>query len=128
MRKFRRGKKIRDFPVNEIDLTDPRVIKTTTRTRGTTGRASRGRDEAGDHGRGNTVLYFEAVKRENPRSALWVSRRDCVGFERFLERISAESAKRYRRFTCQRSSRGVATRATGASSGGMIGEDLHRYV
>jgi hypothetical protein len=51
-----------------------------------------------------------------------------VGFERFLERIFAESAKRYGRFTCQRSSRGVATTATGASGGGVIGEDLHRYV
>jgi hypothetical protein len=76
----------------------------------------------------NTVLYFEALKAKNPGSTLWVSRGDCAGSERFLERISAESAKRYRRLTCQHSSRGVATTATGASGGGVIGEDLHRYV
>ena len=67
---------------------------------------------------------FRSAKKENPRGALGVSRGDYVGCERFLERISAESAERYRRFTCKRSSRGAATRATGAS-GGVIG-DLHR--
>jgi hypothetical protein len=50
-----------------------------------------------------------------------------VGFKRFLERIFAESAKHFRRFTCQRSSRGLATKTTGVS-GGVIGEDLHRYL
>jgi hypothetical protein len=39
-----------------------------------------------------------------------------------------ESAKRYKRSTFQRSSRGVATRATGMFDGGVAGENLHCYL
>jgi hypothetical protein len=51
-----------------------------------------------------------------------------VGFERFLKRIFAKSAKYYRRFTCQRNRRGLATRATGINEGGVMGENLHRSM
>jgi hypothetical protein len=72
---------------------------------------------------------FEAVeKRENPRSALWGFKRRLRGFREVPGAISAESAERYRRSTYQRGSRGVATRATGKSSGTVVGKHLHRYV
>jgi len=68
--------------VNELDLTDQCVIRTTTRTRGTTGRASRGRDGANNHRRGSTVLYFDSVKKRKPTRCLMSFKGDSVGFER----------------------------------------------
>jgi hypothetical protein len=63
-------------------------------------------------------------QKEKTHVRLSVSGGGCMGFVRFLNRVFAESAKRYGRLTCQRSSCGVATNATGA--GGGAGEDLHR--
>jgi hypothetical protein len=65
-------------------------------------------------------------QKEKTHAAPEDSGGDCVGFERSLKRIFAESAKRYRRFTCQRSSLGIATKATGVAS--VTGENLHRYL
>jgi hypothetical protein len=70
------------------------------------------------------VLYFQVGK---PTQRLKGFKGRLRGFERFLKPDFAESAKRYRRFTCQRS-RGLATTATGISEGGGIGEDLHRCM
>src|SRR5258708_1576212 len=67
----------------------------------------------------------ELKKKDNPHRALWVSRGRLRGFREVPRANFAESAKRYGRFTCQRSDRGVATGATSVSDGGVIG-DLHR--
>jgi hypothetical protein len=72
------------------------------------------------------VLYFE-VGKEKPTQRLKVSRAT-AWVQEVPKADFAELAKHYRRFTCQRSSRGLATKATGISEGGVIGEDLHRYM
>ena len=66
-------------------------------------------------------------RKRKPTRRLMGFKRRLHGLRKVPGAISAESAERYRRFTCQRSTRGVATRATGTSEG-VIGEDLHRYV
>jgi hypothetical protein len=81
------------------------------------------------------VIIFEVIpcfisiwqKREKPTRCLMVFKRRLRGFREVPRASLRESAKRYRRSTCHRSSRGVATRATGVS-GGVPGEDLHRYL
>jgi hypothetical protein len=52
------------FGVNEIELTDQRVSMTTTRTHGTTGCASRGRDGASDHRQVVRALFDAVEKRK----------------------------------------------------------------
>ena len=71
------------------------------------------------------VLYFEVVEKRKPTQRLRVSRGRLRGFREVPRANFAKSAKRYGRFTCQRSDRVVATGATGVSDGGVIG-DLHR--
>jgi hypothetical protein len=65
--------------------------------------------------------------KEKPTQRLKVSRAT-AWVQEVPKADFAELAKHYRRFTCQRSSRGLATKATGISERGVIGEDLHRYM
>ena len=90
MREIRRAKKISGiFPVNELDLTDQRVIRTTTRTRGTTGRASRGRDGASNHRRGSTVLCFRSGRKEKTHAVPHEFQGGQRGFREVLKRVFA---------------------------------------
>jgi hypothetical protein len=75
---------------------------------------------------GKIVFLFECGRKRKPTRRLRIQEATAWVLRGFLKRIFAESAKRYRRSTCQRSSRGVATKATGVS--GVTGENLHRYV
>jgi hypothetical protein len=75
--------------------------------------------------RGKPCSLFSMWQNQKTHAAPKSFSGDRVGFERFLKRIFAESAKRYRRSARQRS-RGVATAATGLSGGGVAREDLHR--
>jgi hypothetical protein len=77
---------------------------------------------------GNTVLYFDAAEKRKTHAVPYGFQGRLRGFREVPKASLRESAKRYRRSTCQRSSRGVATRATGKSGGGVVGVDLHRYV
>lgn len=74
------------------------------------------------------LLYLDSVEKRKPTQCLMGFKRRLRGFREVPKASLRESAKRYRRLTCQRSSHGVATTATGMSGGGVVGEDLHRYL